>query len=92
MSIVFSIYIHKLKINATTGFINPAIYSAPFQIAFNDITHGGNQGCGMYYVFSPRSGARPLLSTVHPCDLRSHCLCYSRISSVNRVLTCVIVK
>ena len=29
-----------------TGFINPAIYSAPFRFAFNDITTGGNQGCG----------------------------------------------
>ncbi|KAJ6476116.1 subtilisin-like protein [Mycena sanguinolenta] len=28
------------------GFINPAIYSLPFKIAFNDITIGGNQGCG----------------------------------------------
>lgn len=69
MSVLFSIYIQKLKINTTTGFINPAIYSAPFQIAFNDITHGGNQGCGMYYLFSPCSGARPPFSAVHPCDL-----------------------
>jgi len=28
------------------GFINPAIYSEAFAGAFNDITHGGNQGCG----------------------------------------------
>ncbi|EJC98371.1 subtilisin-like protein [Fomitiporia mediterranea MF3/22] len=28
------------------GFINPTIYSAEFASAFNDITHGGNQGCG----------------------------------------------
>ncbi|KAF8895255.1 subtilisin-like protein [Infundibulicybe gibba] len=28
------------------GFINPAIYSASFQSALNDITTGGNQGCG----------------------------------------------
>ncbi|TFK40519.1 Pro-kumamolisin, activation domain-containing protein [Crucibulum laeve] len=28
------------------GFINPAIYSASFASAFNDITSGGNQGCG----------------------------------------------
>ncbi|KAF8963500.1 peptidase S8/S53 domain-containing protein [Flammula alnicola] len=28
------------------GFINPAIYSDPFTGAFNDITQGGNQGCG----------------------------------------------
>ncbi|KAL5524259.1 hypothetical protein ACEPAF_9399 [Sanghuangporus sanghuang] len=28
------------------GFINPSIYSAEFADAFNDITHGGNQGCG----------------------------------------------
>ncbi|KAK7689950.1 hypothetical protein QCA50_006590 [Cerrena zonata] len=28
------------------GFINPAIYSADFADAFNDITSGGNQGCG----------------------------------------------
>ncbi|KAF8194430.1 subtilisin-like protein [Mycena galopus ATCC 62051] len=28
------------------GFINPAIYSQPFKIAFHDITIGGNQGCG----------------------------------------------
>ncbi|KAI0342432.1 subtilisin-like protein [Trametopsis cervina] len=28
------------------GFINPVIYSAEFQDAFNDITHGDNPGCG----------------------------------------------
>ncbi|KAJ7258798.1 subtilisin-like protein [Mycena haematopus] len=28
------------------GFINPAIYSLAFKNAFNDITVGGNQGCG----------------------------------------------
>ncbi|CAL1713696.1 unnamed protein product [Somion occarium] len=28
------------------GFINPAIYSADFADAFNDITMGGNRGCG----------------------------------------------
>ncbi|THH29362.1 hypothetical protein EUX98_g4824 [Antrodiella citrinella] len=28
------------------GFINPAIYSEKFASAFNDITTGGNQGCG----------------------------------------------
>ncbi|TFK74740.1 subtilisin-like protein [Pluteus cervinus] len=28
------------------GFINPVIYSSDFQHAFNDITMGGNQGCG----------------------------------------------
>ncbi|KAF9046283.1 subtilisin-like protein [Panaeolus papilionaceus] len=28
------------------GFINPSIYSASFAGAFNDITSGGNQGCG----------------------------------------------
>ncbi|RDB14895.1 Aorsin [Hypsizygus marmoreus] len=28
------------------GFINPAIYSAQFAGAFNDIVSGGNQGCG----------------------------------------------
>ncbi|KAI0044218.1 subtilisin-like protein [Auriscalpium vulgare] len=28
------------------GFINPAIYSKTFSIAFHDITSGGNQGCG----------------------------------------------
>ncbi|KAJ7200325.1 subtilisin-like protein, partial [Mycena pura] len=28
------------------GFLNPAIYSGPFRSAFNDITVGGNQGCG----------------------------------------------
>ncbi|EIN12224.1 subtilisin-like protein [Punctularia strigosozonata HHB-11173 SS5] len=28
------------------GFINPAIYTDAFKIAFNDITTGGNQGCG----------------------------------------------
>ncbi|KAK7001799.1 serine protease S53 [Favolaschia claudopus] len=28
------------------GFINPAIYSEAFKSAFNDITIGGNQGCG----------------------------------------------
>ncbi|KAE9402286.1 hypothetical protein BT96DRAFT_918295 [Gymnopus androsaceus JB14] len=31
---------------STIGFINPTIYSAPFQAAFNDITVGGNPGCG----------------------------------------------
>ena len=31
------------------GFINPAIYSDSFSPAFNDITSGGNQGCGMCY-------------------------------------------
>ncbi|KAF8194206.1 Pro-kumamolisin, activation domain-containing protein [Pholiota molesta] len=29
------------------GFINPSIYSAAFASGFNDITTGGNQGCGM---------------------------------------------
>ncbi|EIM86260.1 uncharacterized protein STEHIDRAFT_58060 [Stereum hirsutum FP-91666 SS1] len=33
------------------GFINPAIYSSDFAAGFNDITMGGNQGCGT----SPRS-------------------------------------
>ncbi|KAJ7624321.1 subtilisin-like protein [Mycena polygramma] len=28
------------------GFINPAIYSDRFKFGFNDITVGGNQGCG----------------------------------------------
>ncbi|KAI0058458.1 subtilisin-like protein [Artomyces pyxidatus] len=28
------------------GFINPAIYSSDFSWVFNDITTGGNQGCG----------------------------------------------
>lgn len=28
------------------GFINPSIYSASFASGFNDITSGGNQGCG----------------------------------------------
>ncbi|KAF8879105.1 subtilisin-like protein [Gymnopilus junonius] len=28
------------------GFINPSIYSESFASAFNDITSGGNQGCG----------------------------------------------
>jgi len=28
------------------GFINPTIYSDEFKHAFNDITSGGNQGCG----------------------------------------------
>lgn len=28
------------------GFINPSIYSPLFKDAFNDITTGGNQGCG----------------------------------------------
>ncbi|KAJ6476108.1 subtilisin-like protein [Mycena sanguinolenta] len=32
------------------GFINPAIYSFPFKIAFNDITIGGNQGCGALHL------------------------------------------
>ncbi|KAM0748741.1 subtilisin-like protein [Meredithblackwellia eburnea MCA 4105] len=32
---------------STVGFINPAIYSPLFQLgAFNDITEGGNAGCG----------------------------------------------
>ncbi|KAJ7149248.1 subtilisin-like protein [Mycena crocata] len=30
------------------GFINPAIYSEAFKHAFNDITLGGNPGCGMF--------------------------------------------
>ncbi|KAJ3820218.1 peptidase S8/S53 domain-containing protein [Lentinula raphanica] len=30
----------------TIGFINPTIYSEPFRVAFNDITSGGNPGCG----------------------------------------------
>ncbi|KAJ7776843.1 subtilisin-like protein [Mycena maculata] len=30
----------------SVGFINPAIYSDAFKGAFNDITIGGNQGCG----------------------------------------------
>lgn len=30
----------------TIGFINPALYSARFQKAFNDITNGSNPGCG----------------------------------------------
>ncbi|KAJ4482472.1 peptidase S8/S53 domain-containing protein [Lentinula aciculospora] len=30
----------------TIGFINPTIYSALFQTAFNDITSGNNPGCG----------------------------------------------
>jgi tripeptidyl-peptidase-1 len=29
---------------STVGFINPAIYANPWM--FNDITEGGNQGCG----------------------------------------------
>ncbi|KAF8158459.1 subtilisin-like protein [Crassisporium funariophilum] len=28
------------------GFLNPSIYSAQFASGFNDITSGGNQGCG----------------------------------------------
>jgi len=28
------------------GFLNPSIYSSSFASAFNDITSGGNQGCG----------------------------------------------
>jgi len=28
------------------GFLNPSIYSTAFASAFNDITSGGNQGCG----------------------------------------------
>ncbi|EGO00779.1 hypothetical protein SERLA73DRAFT_159455 [Serpula lacrymans var. lacrymans S7.3] len=31
---------------APIGFINPTIYSSAFNGAFNDITTGGNQGCG----------------------------------------------
>ncbi|EGG07175.1 putative aorsin endoprotease precursor [Melampsora larici-populina 98AG31] len=30
----------------TIGFINPTLYSARFQEAFNDITNGSNPGCG----------------------------------------------
>ncbi|KAF5315002.1 hypothetical protein D9619_007273 [Psilocybe cf. subviscida] len=30
----------------SVGFINPSIYSSSFASAFNDITSGGNQGCG----------------------------------------------
>jgi tripeptidyl-peptidase-1 len=28
------------------GFLNPSIYSTSFASGFNDITSGGNQGCG----------------------------------------------
>ncbi|KAG0702859.1 Pro-kumamolisin, activation domain-containing protein [Suillus ampliporus] len=39
------------------GFINPTIYSAGFAGAFNDITMGGNQGCGTAgYTASPDWG------------------------------------
>jgi tripeptidyl-peptidase-1 len=31
---------------STLGFLNPLIYSPLFESAFNDITSGGNQGCG----------------------------------------------
>ncbi|KZT44233.1 subtilisin-like protein [Sistotremastrum suecicum HHB10207 ss-3] len=34
--------VHKSPV----GFINPAIYSANFKQAFNDIKHGNNPGCG----------------------------------------------
>lgn len=30
----------------SVGFINPSVYSSKFAHAFNDITTGGNQGCG----------------------------------------------
>ncbi|KAJ7200324.1 subtilisin-like protein [Mycena pura] len=38
------------------GFINPAIYSEPFKFAFNDITVGGNQGCGTTTGWDPVTG------------------------------------
>ncbi|KAG6845624.1 hypothetical protein H0H87_006677 [Tephrocybe sp. NHM501043] len=44
------------------GFINPAIYSAAFASAFNDITSGGNQGCGTA-GFTATNGWDPV--TVH---------------------------
>jgi tripeptidyl-peptidase-1 len=44
-SIVTLINAARLDIGkSTVGFINPTIYSFPF--IFNDITSGGNQGCG----------------------------------------------
>jgi len=46
-SLITSINDARLAIGkGPVGFINPAIYSPLFQFAFNDITTGGNQGCG----------------------------------------------
>jgi len=44
MTLVNDLRISKGK--GPVGFINPAIYSGAFAKAFNDITSGGNQGCG----------------------------------------------
>ncbi|KAK4700340.1 hypothetical protein P7C70_g5912, partial [Phenoliferia sp. Uapishka_3] len=41
------------------GFINPAIYSEAFAGAFNDITEGGNAGCGTG-GFSSETGWDPV--------------------------------
>jgi len=46
-SLITSINDARLAIGKRpVGFINPAIYSPLFRGAFNDITQGGNQGCG----------------------------------------------
>lgn len=62
------------------GFINPAIYSAPFRFAFNDITSGGNQGCGTY-IPSTSLPYEPILSftilSTGPChsNFSTHLSC-----------------
>ncbi|KAJ7162822.1 subtilisin-like protein [Mycena filopes] len=47
------------------GFINPAIYSPAFAEAFNDITIGGNQGCGTQ-GFTSTSGWDPVTGVGTP--------------------------
>ncbi|KAL8280815.1 hypothetical protein RQP46_006819 [Phenoliferia psychrophenolica] len=44
---------------STVGFVNPALYSADFAGAFQDITEGGNAGCGTG-GFSAESGWDPV--------------------------------
>ncbi|KAK4705341.1 tripeptidyl-peptidase I, partial [Phenoliferia sp. Uapishka_3] len=46
------------------GFINPAIYSGAFSEAFNDITEGGNAGCGTG-GFSAETGWDPVTVASH---------------------------
>jgi len=36
----------------SVGFINPTLYSDKFTSAFNDITTGGNPGCGLTFLIS----------------------------------------
>ncbi|KAJ7149241.1 subtilisin-like protein [Mycena crocata] len=54
------------------GFINPAIYSEAFKHAFNDITVGGNQGCG-----TPGFTSAPGWDPVTVCAL--HCCTFQTI-------------